>query len=111
MKFFFKKVKKKKLTSTAITLYASVSDNAPGNESRRLRIRGLSATVATAASDGRDDGERYRADTGLILIISDLDRWRVRSGLRMPSIAYSSSCTCANSLDSDDGVIPEDENA
>jgi hypothetical protein len=64
---------KKKLTSTAITLYASVSDNAPGNDERRYRVLGLSA-------DRADNG-----DTGLV---SDLDRWRAtRSGLTMPSTA------------------------
>lgn len=77
-----------------------MSDNAPGNDERRYRLLGLSA----AADRG------YRGDTGLIRI-SDLDRCRARSGLRMPSIAYSSSCTFANALASDVGVIPEVENA
>lgn len=88
-----KEKKEKELTSTVITLYASVIDNAPGNESRRYRVLGLSVT--------------NRGDTGLI--ISDLDRWSERSGLMIPSIEYSSSCTSANALASDVGVIPVPE--
>ena len=70
--------KKKKLTSTAITLYASVSDNAPGNESRLPRILGLSAPPPppiAVVGDGRgtDDIERHRGDEAA-LRISDLDR-------------------------------------
>jgi len=65
------------LRSASITLYASVSDSAPGNDERR--IQELSA----------DRGERKRLDgvAGDPRLLSDRDRWRGRSGLVMPSIA------------------------
>ena len=83
-----KVLRKKKLTSTAITLYTSVSDNVPGNDKRLHYV-----LAPSAAAVGREDREKYGGDTGLI--ISDLDRCRARSGSGMPRIGKSSSGTFA----------------